>query len=183
LLVVEGNLGGGYDWGLKVAVELANSLAASQDIPIRPLELVVAGGAAAHIQQAWQARCRVPLHFTDWLPRIKIPALDRSAHLLYAADIHPACPNSVIEALACGLPVLAFDTGALNELVTSQAGRLVPYGGDAWQLAPPDIPGLVRAAGEILVDQNNLRRGARQHAEKLFDLDKMVEAYVNVLLG
>lgn len=183
LLVVEGNLGGGYDWGLEVAVKLANKLSALEDFSHRPFELVVAGGAESHIQQAWQARSQVPLHFTGWLPRREIPELDRSAHLLYAADIHPACPNSVIEALACGLPVLAFDTGALRELVTPDAGRVVPYGGDAWQLEPPDIPGLVRAAGEILTNQGSLRRGARQLAEQNFDLEKMVDTYLHVLLG
>ena len=183
LLVVEGNLGGGYDWGLKVAVALANGLAEGLENSPQKLELVVAGSAKVDVQQTWQARCRVPMKFTGWLPREEIPALDRSAHLLYAADINPACPNSAIEAMACGLPVLAFDTGAMRELVTNASGRLIPYGGNAWKLETPDIPGLVRAAREILENQEALRVGARQHAEECFDLNDMVEAYTNVLMG
>ena len=44
-----------------------------------------------------------------------------------------------MEALACGMPVVSFDTGALPELVTQDAGRVVAYGADAWRLEPPDI--------------------------------------------
>jgi len=77
------------------------------------------------------------------IPRDAIPALDRSAHLLYSADLNAACPNSVIEALACGLPVAGFATGALPELVTGDSGRLVPYGGDPWKLDTPAVPALV----------------------------------------
>lgn len=183
LVVVEGNLGGGYDWGLEIAVGLVNRLVDSQGLLSMPLELVVAGGAETAIQHTWQARSRVPLQFTGWLPRSAIPALDRSAHLLYSADIHPACPNSVIEALACGLPVLAYDTGALREMVPPDAGRVVPYGGDSWKLEPPDLAGLARSAGEILSDQGNFRAGARRRAGEAFGLDSMVNAYLNLLLG
>ena len=116
------------------------------------------------------------------VPRERIPEIDRSAHLLFSADLNAACPNSVIEALACGLPVAAFDTGALNELVTGDAGRLVPYGGDPWKLEPPDIPALAIAAAEILRDQPRFRSAARAHAESALGLEKMVDGYLKVLL-
>jgi glycosyltransferase involved in cell wall biosynthesis len=104
--------------------------------------------------------------------------LDRSAHLLFSADVHPACPNSVIEALACGLPVVAFDTGSLVELVPPQAGRVVSYGGDPWKIEPPDIPALAEAAVQVLEDMPRYRQGARQRAEEAFGLDRMVEGYL-----
>jgi glycosyltransferase involved in cell wall biosynthesis len=96
--------------------------------------------------------------------------------------LNAACPNSVIEALACGLPVVAFDTGALPELVTGDAGRVVPYGGDPWTLTPPDTPALAQAAAEILIDQHRFRLAARSRAENLFNLEGMVEGYLEVLL-
>jgi glycosyltransferase involved in cell wall biosynthesis len=178
LLLVEGSLQGGYETGLQTALGLAERLADKF-----PLELMVAGKVDPQIQAACQAGSRLAIRWAGLLPRDQIPALDRSAHLLYSADLNAACPNSVIEALACGLPVAAFATGALPELVTGEDGRLVPYGSDPWKLGPPDLPALVAAAGEILNDQPRFRKGARRRAEEAFGLDMMVEKYLEVLLG
>jgi glycosyltransferase involved in cell wall biosynthesis len=107
----------------------------------------------------------------------------RSSHVLFSAEINPPCPNSVIEALACGLPVIGFDTGSLSELVQGEAGRLAVYGADEWKMEPPDIPALAAAATQVLQDQQNFRKAAREQAEAKFALDKMVDEYLNVLLG
>ncbi len=115
------------------------------------------------------------------MPPENIPLLDRSAHLLFASDLHPACPNAVIEALACGLPVVAFDTGALRELVSEQAGRLADYGGDPWQIDPPDFEGLAAAGEAVLDDLPRFRAGARERAESGLGLQPMVEGYLKVM--
>ena len=178
LLLVEGSLQGGYENGLETAIGLAGLL-----VDKYPLELMVAGSLQPEKQREYQQMSRVPLHWAGLVPRDHIPAIDRSAHLLYSADLNAACPNSVIEALACGLPVAAFSTGALPELVTAGAGRLVPYGGDPWKLEKPDLPALAKAAAEILVDQERFRAAARQRAEAAFGLDRMVDLYLEALLG
>ncbi len=178
LLMVEGSLQGGYETGLETALELARLL--SQKFP---LELVVAGRVPPEMQARYEGREKFPLRWQGLVPHADIPALDRSAHLLYSADLNAACPNSVIEALACGLPVTAFATGALPELVTEDSGRLVPYGSDPWKLEKPDLPALADAAAQVLQDQPHFRAGARRRAEQAFDLDKMVERYLDVLLG
>jgi glycosyltransferase involved in cell wall biosynthesis len=194
LLVVEGSLMGGYEQGLQAAVDLAVRLAALLSAPgcpiePRPVELLVAGRVSESVQRQWRMRLEqargglpVSLSFAGLVPLDQIPQLDRSAHLLYASDIHPACPNSVIEALACGLPVIAFDTGALPELLLGDSGLVIPYGGDPWKLEPPDVPALAQAALAVLVDQPRFRSGARLRAEAAFGLDQMVEKYLDVLL-
>lgn len=182
ILLVEGSLMGGYERGLETAVGLAEQVQRRLAASERPVELMVVGRVPEQLRESWQQRSKVMIDWAGLLARQQIPAVDRSAHLLYSADLNAACPNSVIEALACGLPVLAFDTGALPELVTPQAGRVIPYGGDPWQLDPADVPGLAAAALDILQDQAEFRRGARQRAEDCFGLDAMVKAYLNVLL-
>jgi glycosyltransferase involved in cell wall biosynthesis len=178
VLLVEGRLEGGYETGVQTAFRLADLLAA--DLPI---ELMIAGLAAPALQSILFTPGRVPVRWAGLVPRQRIPFLDRSAHLLFSADINPACPNSVIEALACGLPVAAFETGALSELIAGDAGRLVPYGGNPWRLDPPDLGALARGAVEILQDQERFRTAARERAVQAFSLQRMVDGYLEVLLG
>ena len=180
ILLVEGSLGGGYELGLDTAIGLAERLVNSHS---HKVELMVVGRVSDDLKAAALARTQVPLIFAGLVPRQEIPYLDRSAHLLYAADIQAACPNSTIEALACGLPVVAFDTGALPELVAGNAGRVVPYGGDAWQLDAPDLDGLARAAAEVLANQETVRPAARGRAEHVFSLDDMLSGYIEALLS
>jgi glycosyltransferase involved in cell wall biosynthesis len=179
ILMVEGSLGGGYEVGLESAVQLVSLVEKEHGLPT---ELMVVGNVSEKIKREVEARAGVQVVWSGLVPYESIPEIDRSAHLLYSADLNAACPNSVIEALACGLPVVAFDTGALPELVTGDAGRVVPYGGDPWTLTPPDTPALAQAAAEILIDQHRFRLAARSRAENLFNLEGMVEGYLEVLL-
>ena len=179
LLVVEGSLGGGYDMGLDNAVQLAHILQHKHGLP---MELLVVGKIEAGHQAAVRASASVPIIWAGIVPRQRIPEIDRSAHLLFSADLNAACPNAVVEALACGLPVAAFDTGALNELVLGDSGRLVPYGADPWRLEMPDVPALAAAAAEILRERSRFSRAAREHAVQALGVEKMVDGYLKVLL-
>ena len=180
LLVVEGSLGGGYDMGLENAIRLAETLKEKHNLP---MQLVVVGKISDEHRARVDAKSRVPIEWMGSVPRERIPEIDRSAHLFFSADLNAACPNAVIEALACGLPVAAFDTGALNELVIGDAGRLVPYGGDVWKIDPPDIDTLAVASAEVLGDQPRFAKAARIHAESALGLDTMVDGYLKVLLA
>ena len=78
------------------------------------------------------------------------------------------CPNSVIEALACGRPVVATNVGGIPELVNSESGILV---------APQDSEALAGALGEALsrrwdepgISQRS-QRGWDQVAEETFEI-------------
>lgn len=182
ILLVEGSLQGGYEIGLKTAIELGKRLTHKHmDVLKRPVELMVVGKVSESVKSQWEQRSRLTLHWGGLVSPKDIPEVDRSAHLLFSADLNAACPNAVIEALACGLPVLAFDTGALAELVSADAGRIVPYGGDPWRLDPPDIARLAEAATDILLAQDRFRPTARKRAEAAFDLNTMTEHYLNLL--
>jgi len=177
LLVVEGSLAGGLDTGLRAAVHLAEILAENFSV-----ELTIAGKVDARTKAQLEKESKTPLEFLGVIPHEQIPELMRSSHLLFSAEINPPCPNSVIEALACGVPVVGFETGSLRELVGENAGRLVPYGGDPWKLETPDVPALVKAAEKVLREQERFRKVARARAEELLSVDKMVDEYLKVLL-
>lgn len=179
LLLVEGHLAGAYARGLDTAVKLADQVRASCD---QALELLVVGDVGEDLKA--QAYTLAPELWINWqgiVPREDIPAIDRSAHLLFSADLNAACPNSVIEALACGTPVLAYDTGALAELVRDGAGEVVPYGANHWQLEDPLISPLAAACTRILQDNLAYRARARARAEAAFSLESMVAGYLSAL--
>lgn len=177
LLVVEGSLAGGLDSGLHHAVNLSNVLSHKFKV-----ELFIVGRVDAHTENRLKNQTTFRIKFMKAIPREQIPWLMRSSHLLFSSEVNPPCPNSVIEALACGLPVVGFDTGSLSEIVQGDAGRLVPYGANEWKLEKPEIPALANAAVEVLEDQTRFRNSARQRAEAVFGLDKMVDEYLKVLL-
>lgn len=178
LLVVEGSLAGGQNYGLFNAASLAEAL--SKNLRI---ELMVVGRVDTSARNRLKHQTAFRIQFMDTMPREHIPWLMRSSHLLFSAELNPPCPNSVIEALACGLPVVGFDTGSLSELIHGDAGRLVPYGANPWKLQAPDFPSLAEAALEILQEQDRFRKSARQRAESAFDVENMVDQYLHVLLG
>ena len=177
LLIVEGSLAGAQSSGLLHAVELAERLSHQYKI-----ELCVVGRVDGRTKNKLQHHTSFRVRFLDAIPREQIPWIMRSSHLLFSAEVNPPCPNSVIEALACGLPVVGFDTGSLSEIVEREAGVLAPYGTNPWKLQKPDISALVDAAREVLEDQPHFRKYAREQAETKFGLDKMVEEYMKVLL-
>jgi glycosyltransferase involved in cell wall biosynthesis len=184
--MVEGSLMGGYEQGLESGLYLAAGISAAR--PEMPVELVVAGRVAPQVQAAADARAMelsgshsFSLQWAGLVERDRIPALDRSAHVLFSSDINAACPNSVSAALACVCPVVAYDTGALPELLMETSGRLAAYGGDPWKLDPPDREALVQAALPVLAEQERYRRAARQRAESALSLDKMVAGYLQAL--
>ncbi len=191
VLLVEGSLMGGYEQGLDAALELVQRLAGHQSpASLQPVELVVVGRVSQEVQQRAEQKLSngphaetLSLRWEGLVERAQIPEIDRSAHLLYSSDINAACPNSVIEALACGLPVAAFDTGAIPELVTQSSGCVVPYGGDPWRLEPPDVASLSAGALDVLQRQELYRANARRRAEEAFGLERMVDQYLEILLG
>lgn len=180
IMLVEGSLSEAMSIGLDWAVKLAEHLAGDLRLPV---ELSVAAKVTPAGSEAWSKRSRVPVTFLGVVPRERIPELDRSAHFYFSAEVNPPCPNAVIEALACGLPVAAFSSGSIPELVTPDAGAVVPYGGDPWKVEPPDIPALAAAAVSLLEDQPRFRAGARERAELAFGLDSMVDKYLQAIQG
>jgi glycosyltransferase involved in cell wall biosynthesis len=181
MLLLEGSLARGLNSGLFHAVSVAEKLSAKY-----PMEVVVAGTvdeATQHkINSVLSVNSVVNIKFLGTVPRADIPKLARSSHMMYCAEVNPPCPNSVIEAMACGLPVIGFDSGSLKELVTDDAGCVVPYGSNPWKLETPNIEALASSAGEVLEKHSQFRAAARRRAESAFGLDAMVESYLKVLL-
>ncbi len=80
--------------------------------------------------------------------------------------------NVAMEALACGVPVIAYDRGGPREIVQS--------GKTGWLVAPDSISGLVAAMGKI----DHIDRAAcRQEAEAKYSLKALGDRFEAWLLG
>ena len=179
LLMVEAHHGGGYEQGLISAVQLVERLGL---LLVKPCELIVVGEVPAELRRQVE-KPGLPITWRGVVSHEQIAVIDRTAHLLFSGDLNATCPNAVLEAMACGLPVLAYDTGAMRELVSADAGRIVPYGGDVWKLDKPDAMVLAEGAQEILAKQDELSEGARHQAEANFDIQKIAAQYLEFILG
>src|SRR6185312_4175700 len=65
------------------------------------------------------------------------------------------CPNVVLEALACGRPVVATNVGGIPEILSPDCGAMVP---------PRDVPALAKALAESLDRDWHPERIARQQS-------------------
>lgn len=104
-----------------------------------------------------------------------------SNSIYLSLDVNAACPNTVIEALACGAPVVGFDTGALKELVPDSAGAIAPYGGDPWKLDDPDFLALKNVVIEVAENFQNLSVTSRKYAVANYDSNEMMRKYLEVI--
>jgi glycosyltransferase involved in cell wall biosynthesis len=97
------------------------------------------------------------------------PALLRRAHLLLHPKYNDPCPTLVLEAMACGLPVVYSQSGGTPELI-GPAGIGVPAPLD-WERdhppAPEDLRDAVLAAA---AKREELGNAARRRAVERFDL-------------
>jgi len=112
-----------------------------------------------------------------WLPgeRSDIPELMRSMDLFVLPSLGEGISNTILEAMASGLPVVATRVGGNPELVTEgRTGTLVPA-------SDPDA--LMQAIYRYLCGPDlapAYGRAARAHVEASFSWDSMVTGYMGV---
>jgi len=121
-----------------------------------PRKLVTAFGLEGHV------------HFTGWVDEEDKPVLYALAEALVFPSLYEGFGLPVLEAMACGTPVIAADAASLPELV-GNAGLLV---------APRDVVGLAEAMVLVLEDhalRAQLSAQAQERARR-FTWDEVARA-------
>jgi glycosyltransferase involved in cell wall biosynthesis len=126
--------------GLRELVEAAASLQ-----PKRPnlhVFLVGDGPDSSQVESAIAANnASAFIHLRPGCGFDQVAAWMAAADLVTLPSYMEGCPNVILEALACGRPVVATNVGGIPEIMSDACGRLVP---------PRDAPALAQALDSVL---------------------------------
>jgi glycosyltransferase involved in cell wall biosynthesis len=116
------------------------------------------------------------IEFLGWLPKDELLRHYRDSNLFVFPSRHEGMPNSVLEAMASGLPVIASDISGNEELVIPGiTGLLVP---------PGDTNALEDALRDLLSDpvrRKQMGSVARERVENHYTWDQVARKYLSLL--
>jgi glycosyltransferase involved in cell wall biosynthesis len=98
-----------------------------------------------------------------------MPARYQALDVLLSTSWHEGTPLAILEAMACGLPVVATDVGGVPELVVA--------GTTGWLTSAGDEAGMAQRTLALLAapePMHRFGRAARERAKTLFSLDAQV---------
>ena len=145
---------------------LEDAIAAAQATQI-PLKILGKLENQAYWQQLQASYPHAPIEYLGFLDTQGLQAAIRTCRaLLMTPKWVEAFGNVAIEALACGVPVIAYSRGGPIEIVRS--------GQTGWLVEPDSVEGLIDAITKI--DQLD-RQACRQQAEAEYSLDALAIRY------
>jgi UDP-glucose:tetrahydrobiopterin glucosyltransferase len=151
-------------WVGRLAPEkgLEDAIAAIQQVNL-PLKIWGAMPDPLYWQQIQSAYPQAPISYEGFLPTEKLQqGLRQCRGLLMTPHWVEAFGNVAIEALACGVPVIAYRRGGPAEIVEE--------GKTGWLVKPDDVAGLVAAIARL--DEID-RHTCRQQAEARYSMTAM----------
>jgi glycosyltransferase involved in cell wall biosynthesis len=142
-------------YGTTRVARMARQLRRGADAYVTHLRSLVPGGSAGRVE------------FAGPVPHAALPRRYREADLFVLPSLSDAFGIPVVEAMACGLPVVAARTGGIQDSVEHGRTGLLVEPGDAGALAA--------AAQELLADPARARsmgEAGRERAVRLFSWDR-----------
>lgn len=105
------------------------------------------------------------------------PDLMRGADLLVHLKVQDPCPRLVVEAMACGIPVVYSAGGGTPELVGEEGGIGLPAEENFERLVPPERDAVTDAIRQALHRRQELARQARQRAVRQFAVSRWIKEH------
>lgn len=129
-----------------------------------------------------------PISFKVGLDRLElVKHFQKSRLFLFPIQWEEPFGLVMIEAMACGTPVVAFARGSVPEIVKDGKTGFVVNSSDSdirgnWVIKKTGIEGLREAVERIYAMPQNdyltMRQACRKHIEKNFGVEKMTESYI-----
>lgn len=106
--------------------------------------------------------------------RQDMPAVLASLDVAVLTSDSESLSNVILEAMAAGLPAVAYDVGGNSELLSGQRGVLIPAG---------DETGFADVVEKLLSDaavRERMGQSAQQFAQENFSLDRVRQRYIDL---
>ena len=128
------------------------------------------------------------IEFVGEMPRDRRSEfLGKAKVLLMPIKWHEPFGLVVVETMACGTPVIAFDRGSMQELINPGKNGFIVSPGSVLNLTAVDTAGVDAMATAVttlmaLPDEiyQTMRRNCRDHIESSFTVSRMVDGYEKV---
>jgi len=119
------------------------------------------------------------LEFKGLVPNSLLPEYLRSADIFLHSHLNPPCPNNVLEAMACGLPICGVGDGAMPELIENgKEGQLLPVLGNAfWFQRKYNIEKFADNLAIVLSKRQQYRANCLKTTTSRFTLVDMIGQY------
>jgi len=112
--------------------------------------------------------------------QVDAPRLMQSSDILLHTKEMDACPRVVVEAMACGVPVVCPESGGLSELVGTTAGITVPAE-ESWErVVPADAEALADSVCRIWQNYLSFSKAARKRAVEQFDVRPWLKRHAEI---
>ena len=142
----------------------------AQDYQLANLQLMVVGGDASRDE----AMPPIPIHHTGYVfDEDRLATIYAAADLFVLPSLVENLPNTVMEALACGTPSVAFDIGGIPDMIEHQR--------NGYLAKPFEVDDLAHGMAWVLQDdarRSQLADRARQKVEQEFTQELQAERYV-----
>jgi glycosyltransferase involved in cell wall biosynthesis len=172
-------LGGDQTQAYRLELGLETLAALSSTHP--NAQLLVTGRLVSPLEPlAQKLGVRDRVHLLGEYDQRDAPAIFQRAHLLLHTKVKDPCPTLVIEAMACGLPVVYPASGGTVELVGDEAGAGVPHP-ESWERdEPPSPEALADGVRQVLEDLPRFAGSARRRAVERFSLGPWLDRHAEV---
>lgn len=150
---------------------LAHARAAGLDAELHIAGHLDTGATESAQAAAKHAGLRDQVRILGPYTQANAPDIYRAADAYVMTKHADPCPNTVIEAMACGLPVAYVASGGVPELVGTDAGAGVSADDDWERPFRPDAAALGEAMLQIAENHTTMSAAARSRAEEYFNLD------------
>lgn len=116
------------------------------------------------------------------IDNVELPLYERAADIFLFTHLNPPCPNNIIEAMACGLPICGIADGAMPELIQEGInGYLLPTEGDTyWKKRALDIEAFAGNIQKTILKKTEFSKASRTRVVDRYSLEDMISHYEQI---